>query len=212
MQWNKAEIESLDRKYRLNLINSITGIKPANLIGTKSKEGKENLAIFSSIVHLGSNPALLGFVLRPQDHSPRDTYANILETGVYTINHITESFIKKAHYTSAKLEKGVSEFERMNIEPEYLGNFHPPFVKASPVKIGMRHEESIPLSNGCTFVMGSIELLNAPDASLNEWGEMELDENNGVGIGGLNTYYALQKLERFPYVREDEIPNFQHES
>jgi flavin reductase (DIM6/NTAB) family NADH-FMN oxidoreductase RutF len=209
MQLHKEEIESLERKYRLNLINSISGIKPANLIGTKSVDHRENVAIFSSVVHLGSSPAQLGFIMRPQTEVPRDTYPNIMETGFYTINHVSASFIKKAHFTSAKLEKGDSEFDRMKLEKEYVGEFHAPFVKDSPVKIGMKHQESIPLPNGCIFVIGSVEMLVLPDQVVNELGQLNLEGYAGVGISGLNTYYGLNMLETFPYVREDQIPKFE---
>ena len=77
MKLSKKEIEKSERKWRLNLINSVSGIKPANLIGTKSLDGIDNLAIFSSVVHLGSNPAQFGFVVRPISDVPRDTYVNI---------------------------------------------------------------------------------------------------------------------------------------
>ena len=66
MLLEENDVKQLEKKYRLNLINSITGIKPANLIGTRSQDGIDNVAIFSSVVHLGSNPAQLGFVMRPQ--------------------------------------------------------------------------------------------------------------------------------------------------
>ena len=102
MNLTKLEIENLERKYRLNLINSISGIKPGNLISSKSLEGQENVAVFSSVVHLGSNPAQLGFILRPQKQRETDTYRNIAETSFFTINHIPENLIKKAHYPSAK--------------------------------------------------------------------------------------------------------------
>ncbi len=208
MHLKKEAIQSLERKYRLNLINSISGVKPANLIGTRSKEGKENVAIFSSVVHLGSNPAQLGFILRPQTEELRDTYANILETEVYTINHISASFIEKAHYTSAKLPRGESEFERMNILPEYLDDFYAPYVKDSEVKVGMKHFESVLLPNGCTFVIGEVVEVWAPDAAINELGQLDLAHYEGVGIAGLNSYYVLNKMATFPYVRENEIPDF----
>ena len=64
MHFNEEEIEDLEKIYRVNLINSCSGYKAANLIGTVS-ENNNNLAIFSSLVHLGSNPPLLGFFLRP---------------------------------------------------------------------------------------------------------------------------------------------------
>ena len=208
MHLNKEEIEGLERTYKLNLINSISGIKPANLIGTRSLDGKDNVAIFSSVVHLGSSPAQLAFIMRPQTEIPRDTYPNIMETGYYTINHVSEAFIEKAHYTSAKLEKGESEFERMKLKPEYIGDFHAPFVKESPVKIGMKHSESIPLPNGCIFVIGSVEMIICPDDTINDLGQLNLEGYSGVGISGLNTYYGLNKLDSFPYVRENEIPEF----
>jgi len=209
MQLQKEEIERLERKFKLNLINSISGVKPANLIGTKSSTNRENVAIFSSVVHLGSNPAQLAFIMRPQTEIPRDTYTNILETGFYTINHVSESFIKKAHYTSAKLERGESEFDRMKLEKEYIADFYAPFVKDSAVKIGMKHMDSIPLPNGCLFVIGSVEMVVIPDHTINDLGQLDIEGYSGVGISGLNTYYGLNKLDSFPYVSEDEIPDFE---
>ena len=208
MNLNKTEIENLDKTYRLNLINSISGVKPANLIGTKSKSGQENLAIFSSVVHLGSNPAQLAFVLRPQEERETDTFRNIIETEVYTINHVPESLIEKAHYTSAKLPTEVSEFEKMAIEKEYFNNFFAPFVKESPVRMGMKLDHIIELPNNCKFIIGTVQQLILSDEAVNDLGQINLEVSNSTGISGLNTYYSLQKLETFPYVRENEIPDF----
>ena len=112
MYLSKSDIEKMPRIQRLNTINSVTGIKPANLIGTRSEEGLSNLAIFSSVVHLGSNPALLGFFFRPQHQHPKDTYRNIRSTAYYTINQVPAAFIRNAHFTSAKFPPELSEFER----------------------------------------------------------------------------------------------------
>ncbi|MGO1751819.1 MAG: flavin reductase family protein [Psychroflexus sp.] len=208
MQYSKNDLEQLDRKYRLNLINSISGVKPANLIGTKSEKRQENLAIFSSVVHLGSSPAQLGFVMRPQTDEIKDTYANIQKTGYYTINHVGESFVKKAHYTSAKLKKEESEFERMNIEKIYLHDFHAPFVKKSQVKMGMKLTHQIPLPNDCIFMIGEVVLLDIAENITNKKGQIDLSASKTAGISGLNTYYALNKIDNFPYVRTNEIPDF----
>ena len=74
--FSSERLDSLNKIFRINLINSITGYKSANLLGTISKKGIENLAIFSSVTHLGSNPALLSFFVRP-NVVPRNTYKNI---------------------------------------------------------------------------------------------------------------------------------------
>lgn len=208
MLLRKNDIENLKRKYRLNLINSISGVKPANLIGTCSADRQDNLAIFSSVVHLGSSPAQLGLIVRPQTNSIKNTFANIRDTGVYTINHISESFIKKAHYTSAKLAPGESEFETMKIEKEMIDGFGAPFVKESAVKIGMQHLENIKLPNGCTFIIGEVVLIDFQKEAINELGQLDLSTYKCAGISGLNTYYSLNKIDTFPYVRENEIPDF----
>lgn len=209
MHLTKEQIQDTLRIKRLNIINSITGIKPANLIGSISKDGDSNLAIFSSLVHLGSNPALLGFVLRPQHEVRRDTYDNILATRHYTINHIHPDFIANAHYTSAKFSKQDSEFEKCKLTEEYLYDFSVPFVKESRVKIGMKLEEMLPIKmNKCVMVIGSIQHLWIDDVAIEDDGQINLELLNDVGIGGLNSYYKLERIGQFPYARVNELPDF----
>ena len=107
--FSEEDILQMPKVKRLNIINSITGIKPANLISTIDERNRLNLAIFSSVVHLGSNPALIGFILRPQQKVRRHTYENILENGYYTINHLPNNKTLEGHYTSAKFDKETSE-------------------------------------------------------------------------------------------------------
>ncbi|MEN8927600.1 MAG: flavin reductase family protein [Flavobacteriales bacterium] len=211
MHLNKKDLRDIGNVKRLNIINSITGIKPANLIGTVSKEKVPNVAIFSSVVHLGSNPALLGLIVRPTGEVPRNTYENILENGYYTINHVSEGFIKNAHYTSAKFNKEVSEFDACNLTEEYNFDFKAPFVKESSIKIGLKHVESIPIErNGTILVIGEVEHVIIPDEALSSKGYVDLAEANVAGISGLNSYYKLEKITSFPYARVSEIPDFKN--
>jgi len=106
---NTRDFAEMDKISRLNLINSCTGYKSANLLATRSATGKTNVAIFNSVIHLGSNPPLLGFILRPAT-IPRSTLKNIKETAVFTVNHIHQDMIKQAHQTAAKYEEHISEF------------------------------------------------------------------------------------------------------
>lgn len=189
---------------RLNLINSLSGIKPANLIGTIDQEGKENLAIFSSVVHLGSNPALFGFILRPQGDVRRHTHENIMSTGVYTINFVTTDFIQNAHYTSAKFDASINEFVKSKLTPSYIDDYDAPFVEESPIKMGLKFVEEIPIkSNGTTLMVGQVEHIIMPDETMKDNGHIDLGELDVAGISGLNTYYSLTKKDRFPYVRKN---------
>ncbi len=208
MTYSKTQLQNLDRITKLKIINAVSGIKPANLIGTVNTKGQTNLAVFSSVVHLGSNPPLLGFIARPQTSDVGHTFANIKATGVYTINHIHPDFIKKAHYTSAKFDVNTSEFERCQLTQDYQNDFKAPFVKESHFKMGLKFKEAIDIKlNGTTLVIGEIEQLIIPDDAFVD-GDINLETTKGVGISGLNTYYELNKIADFPYVRLNEVPEF----
>ena len=96
----------------------------------------------------------------------------------------------------------------MQIEKTFIDGFAAPFVKQSPVKIGMKHLENISLPNGCFLVIGEVVLLEVEDSSIDDKGQLDLSTHNGVGVSGFNRYYQLQLMEEWPYVRESEIPNF----
>lgn len=206
--FNRQDIDALDKVYRLNLINSITGYKPANLIGTKSINGEENVAIFSSIVHLGSNPPLVGFIMRPAT-VPRNTLDNIKDTKFYTVNHVNSDIAKRAHYTSAKFPKTVSEFEACGLTTEYNDNFHAPFVGESAVKFGLKFIEEIPIKHNGTFIIvGEIMEIYLHEKVLTKTGLLDLNEGDSLAISGLNKYHKGKEIEEFPYARLSELPNF----
>ena len=209
MYLSKHDIEQSDRKKRINIINSVSGIKAGNLVGTKSNSGQPNLAIINSVMHIGSDPALMGFVMRPVQDFRRDTFENIQENGLFTINQIHSEFIENAHYTSGKFEKGISEFQACNLNEQYLDDFHAPYVKESALKIGLRNVENVQIqSNSTVLVIGQIEHLYVPDEVVDKRGFIDLERLDSVGIGGLNSYYSLTKLKDFSEVRLNSIPDF----
>ena len=207
--FSEKDILQMPKVKRLNIINSITGIKPANLISTIDERNRHNLAIFSSVVHLGSNPALIGFILRPQEKIRRHTYENILENGYYTINHLPNHKTLEGHYTSAKFDKETSEYDVCHFTPEFQHEFPVPYVKESFLKMGLKHVESIPIKyNGTVMIVGKILQVYVAKSSLSEEGYINLEEAKSVGISGLNTYYDLKKIASYPYARPHELPHF----
>ncbi|TDQ31116.1 flavin reductase family protein [Zeaxanthinibacter enoshimensis] len=208
MNLNKVQIAAMDRIRRIKILNGISGIKPVNLIGTVSASGNTNLAVFSSVVHLGSDPALLGFIMRPVGEVPRHTYENILETGSYTINHVHPEFVENAHYTSAKFEGKESEFEQCGLHEEYHEDISAPFVTESRVKLGMNFiEDSFIKHNGTRLIIGEINRLILPDEAVDSNDELDYEILGTVGTSGLNGYYGVNKIGRYPYARIGQIPD-----
>lgn len=194
-------ISQMEKIERLNLINSCTGYKSANLIATKSADGKTNLAIFSSVTHLGSNPAMIGFIVRPTT-VPRDTYKNIKETGFFTVNHVTEKIIADAHHTSASYDTDISEFSKTELVEEYKINLEIPFVKGSPVQMYCKYiNEYFIKENDTIHIIASVEHLFFDENLQHKDGWLQLDKANVVAINGLDGYCLPKLIDRFQYAR-----------
>ena len=203
--FSRDDINKLDHIFRINLINSCSGFKSANLIGSISSEGVENVAVFSSVTHLGSNPPLLGFFLRPTT-VPRNTYSNIKSTKYYTINHISEACIKDAHHTSAKYDASISEFEVTSLYPEYKDDFKSPFVKNAPLQLAMEYvEEYLIQSNNTILLIGKINGIYINDNILEDDGFINLSKANIATINGLDGYAIPKYKARFGYQRPKNL-------
>ena len=200
-KFNRIDIDKMSKIFRLNLINSITGYKSANLIGTKTDDKINNVAVFSSVTHLGSDPPLIGFITRPENGN-RNTYNNILKNKLFTINHIVKNQIISAHQSSAKYPKNVSEFNKTDLKAEFKNNFDAPFVKDSPVQIGCSFVNKYFIKeNKTTLMIGQVEMLFINKKLLIEDGFVQLDREDIITVNGLDGYALPKLIKRIPYAR-----------
>jgi flavin reductase (DIM6/NTAB) family NADH-FMN oxidoreductase RutF len=195
----KEEILEGDSFFRRNLINSLSGYKSLNLIGTLSNEGVSNLALFSQVFHIGANPPLVGILFRP-DTVVRHTLSNILETNFFTLNHVSSDFYKEAHWTSARWEN--SEFDATGLQEEYLNGFFAPFVSQSRVKLACKLIETQTLQvNQAVFMIASIEDVYVDEAGMRSDGSLDLNQLDTVTVSGLDEYHIGRKLARLGYAK-----------
>lgn len=198
------DILSLEKQKRTNLINSIGGFKSVGLVGTINAHGQTNLGVFSSIVHIGAHPPLIGLIFRPSNPM-RDTLANILETGWYTINHINASILAQSHQTSAHFKADQSEFDAVGLTPHFLGNFKAPFVQESSIQLGVQFREKLEItSNQTQLVVGEIVFIKVPEKCVGNDGYVNLELANTLTCSGLDAYHSTQLLDRFSYAKPDK--------
>jgi flavin reductase (DIM6/NTAB) family NADH-FMN oxidoreductase RutF len=191
----------MEQRKRAQFINSISGFRSVALIGTTDTKEQTNLAIFSSIVHIGSNPPLLSFIMRP-DSVERHTLTNIMDTGFYTINHINADMYEKAHQTSARYPKSVSEFDAAQLTPVFKNDFVAPFVAESQIQIGMEFRERIEINiNQTSMIIGEIKFVHYPTSCLLEDGFIDIEKAGTITSTGLDSYHTTQVLKRLEYAK-----------
>ncbi|MEZ8101185.1 flavin reductase family protein [Vibrio bivalvicida] len=201
------QLSLMEARYRARLVNSLTGFKSANMVGTMDDLGKANLAIVSSVVHIGSNPPLIGFISRPNSVA-RHTLENILTTEVFTINSVDADIAALAHQTSARYDKQASEFEAVGLTPFFEHGFRAPYVFESSLKIGLKlKEHHVIKANSTEMVIGEVEQLRVPSRFIQPDGYLDVESMDLVAISGLDSYHVTQRLYRLDYAKPDRNLN-----
>lgn len=203
MHINLDDMAQLEQRYRAHFINSLGGFKSLVMLGTQSLQGQTNLALFSSFFHLGASPALCGLIVRP-DNGNRHTLNNIMNTELYTLNHVHEAIYQQAHQTSASYPAAQSEFAATGLSEEWLGGFFAPFVQESRVKMAVQLAQRIDLQvNGTILLIGKILDVYLPDEIVGSDGFVDLEAAGTVTLSGLDSYHHTQKIARLSYAKPD---------
>lgn len=206
MQLDDKDLRAMSARQRATLVNSLSGFKSANLVGTADAAGSTNLAIMSSAVHLGSHPPLLALIVRPGGDE-RHSLTNILATGCFTINHVTAALIEPAHQTAARYPRHESEFAATGLTPQWQEGLQAPMVLEASVKLGLRLREHQELSiNKTHLVIGEVVLVDIPEQGLMADGSLDLGHCGTVALTGLDTYHQAAPIKRMSYAKPDLPP------
>ncbi|WP_142934912.1 flavin reductase family protein [Balnearium lithotrophicum] len=125
-----------NQKLISKLIFSTIVPRPIAWITTVSKEGAVNLAPFSFFNAVTTKPPLLFVsVGKRKDGSLKDTSRNIVETGEFVVNVVSEEFLEKMHLSGKDFPPEVSEPEELGISLESSEKVKPPRVKGVPASL-----------------------------------------------------------------------------
>jgi flavin reductase (DIM6/NTAB) family NADH-FMN oxidoreductase RutF len=211
VRWTLADLDTWSSRKRARAVNSLSGFKSATLVGTTDVQGLHNLSVVSSVVHLGSNPAQMGMVLRPPGVDAH-TYKNFKATGQCTFNHIGVHWVSKAHQCSARYPEEVSEFEAVGLTPCGVeGTWKAPAVEESRVRMGLTLAEDIILPNACHFMVMDVQWVEVDSTAVAEDGYVDLGTAGTAAVSGLDGYHATTPLGRFSYAKPDRPVEVLHD-
>ncbi|MCJ8277823.1 MAG: flavin reductase, partial [Bdellovibrionales bacterium] len=136
---------------------------------------------------------------------PRHTLMNMTENPFFTVNHIHPEIYKKAHQTSARYDRGQSEFEMTGLETEFKDDFNAPYVAASHLQIGMSLKDIMDVKlNNTQIVVGQIERIYLPEDSIKKDGFVDLEKIESLCVSSLDSYHSTKRLSRLNYAKPDK--------
>lgn len=194
----KVDPAELDRKENYFLLISALVPRPIAWVTSRSAAGAMNLAPFSFFQGVGSNPPTLMLAFaRRRDGSPKDTPANILETGEFVVNLSREDQAPLVEASAADLPPEVSEAERLGLELLPSDRVAPPRLAVSPVSLECRLVEHLEIS-GSTVLFGEVLLYHLAEEVLDERGTVDPGKLRPLARLGRRNYASLGEVFSLP--------------
>jgi len=165
--------------------------RPIAWVSTQNKDGIKNLAPFSFFTGVTSTPATLLFCCgNKRGGVPKDTVANIIDTGEFVVNIVPHSLCQAMVKTSAPYPADIDEFEAAGVNFCPSKDVGPPRVKGAPIAFECTRYAIQEIKDDAErvtsrIVIGRIQLIHVDDAVLDSEGRVDVRRLDTVSrLGG----------------------------
>ncbi|EIE20364.1 hypothetical protein COCSUDRAFT_54305 [Coccomyxa subellipsoidea C-169] len=184
--------------------------RPIAFISSLSKEGVGNLSPYSYFGVMSHDPPYVTIGTCATGGRPngmKDSQQNILETGEFTLNMMSEWFLEAANHTCGNYDRGVNEIELAGLTPTPSVRVKPPRIEEAAVQLECKLRHSYPVKNSkgevtATIIIGEVVLVHVLEAVTGKTGHghvfVEFDKYAPVSRLGGNTYARITETYDLP--------------
>ena len=171
--------------------------RPIAWVSTQDKNGVKNLAPFSFFTGVTSAPATLLFCCgNKRGGVPKDTVANIMETGQFVVNIVPYSLCQKMVQTSAPYAAHIDEFQATGLAFSPSERVDPPRVSGAPIAFECSHYSIQEIQDEAgrvtsRVVIGRIELIHVDDSVMDSEGQINVARLDVVARLGGQAYAQI---------------------
>lgn len=162
MQFDLATLpeEAIDK-----LLHSTIAPRPIAWISSMDRLGRGNLAPFSFFNAFSTKPPIIGVGIgaRRDGGGPKDTAANIIETGEFVVNLVNYDNRAAMNVTGGEEPAEVDEAQLAGLEMTASTRVKPQRVAASPVALECILEQSIELAPANNLIVGRVVTIHVAD-------------------------------------------------
>jgi flavin reductase (DIM6/NTAB) family NADH-FMN oxidoreductase RutF len=167
--------------------------RPIGWISTVDADGIPNLAPYSFFNAVCSNPPTLLFcpAIRAKDHQRKDTLKNVIATGEFVVNIVTEALAEAMNLTSGEYAADVNEFEVAGLTAAPSAAVKPPRVAESPIHFECKLDQIVTIGEtpgGASIVIGRIVHIHVADEVLIPPDKIDVRKLQAVGRLAGTTY------------------------
>lgn len=188
--------ERQDIKDIYKIVTAAVTPRPIGWISTVNAQGEKNLAPFSFFNVVGYDPPHVLFSPISPNGRQKDTLNNVLETGEFVVNLVTENLAEKMNKTSAQLPPEIDEFVFADLTAIDSVLVKPARVKESMIHFECKlvhHYSFKDRQNGSTILIGQVILIHVAEEIISK--DFKIDTQ---------LYKTIGKMEGGLYCRTND--------
>jgi flavin reductase (DIM6/NTAB) family NADH-FMN oxidoreductase RutF len=178
--------------------------RPIAFVSTVDAAGHRNLAPFSYFTGCSTNPPVVCFcaAVREGPRPEKDTLENILATGEFVVNAVSEEIAERMNACSAEVAPEVDEFDLSGLTPIESELVKPPRVAESKIQMECRLRQVVRVSDkpgGGNLVLGDVLRFHVQESVL--LGDYKIDPDALRAIGRMGGPTYVRTRDRFEMQR-----------
>jgi flavin reductase (DIM6/NTAB) family NADH-FMN oxidoreductase RutF len=180
------DMEALEAQNRYKILASTVTPRPIAWVTTLSEGGIVNAAPYSFFNALGHEPPTLALGLLAGKGRFKDTATNILATGEFVVNLVSEKNAEAMNVTCIDAPPGIDELALAGLTPAPSHAVRPPRIAESPVSFECRVLTSLVTGPRQTIVIGRILRAHIDDAAVEDKDRCYIDTEGLRLIGRMH--------------------------
>lgn len=191
------DFDTLTAKERYKLLIGTVIPRPIALITTVSADGVPNAGSFSFFNILTHDPAIMavGIEYKP-DGQPKDTAANILATGEFTVHISDHALVDQMEICSIKFPPDVDEIAVAGLDTTPGETVRSPRILAAPAAFECHLVQTVPVTPARVIVLGQVKRMFVREALVDPT-SLHIDQMAIDAVGRLGGHLYARQLDQF---------------
>ena len=193
-------------RYKL-LISTITP-RPIAWVVSQDANGLINAAPFSFFNAFAGDPPVVGIGIGSHKPGwPKDSRANIRETGQFVVNLVSEELAQAMNITAIEFDPGVNELTQAGLTAHPSVHVKPPRIAESPVAMECELMQIVDLGPNSGLVLGRVLAMHVRDDAVIDAAKQYIDTPKLKLIGrmhGAGWYARTSDLFEMPRIPLDD--------
>lgn len=169
------DISELDPKRSYKLLASTIVPRPIAWVVTCDEHGRSNAAPFSFFNVFSGFPPVICVGIGNRDEGPKDSLANIRNTGEFVINLVSEELAQAMNITAIHFPPGVNELEMARLATLPSTKVRPSRIERSPVALECRLSQILEVDVTGFIVVANVVAMHIRDDAVTDPQECRID-------------------------------------